>query len=520
MLVRDPAKRAGLDFLADDAWINEGCPDSPIERDVSSAPVGEDEEIIQAMLRKFPPMERETLLHSLRQNLYDDISAIYYLMYYQKQAKGGEMSPDSATGPMMLQSASPGIAATPEVDLPPLPGKDKEMSIGADMAAAAKTGKGGKKPSSPSPSFASLPEGPAPVTPQPSASTPVIQHSSPSQPSARVGAPNLMARIDEDAVLVEEPEQEGSQAPVLQAAPVPTRPNVVAIPVDSRSSRRRRFTVGGEAEVAKLAAEDEDRVHIGANGPEAADLLRRLQTLQREQQMQAQAQSAEEDRGRLRGTKEMPSHPVSMTKMPIPTPIATIMRKMDTQTSAQPISPTEAEKAAAAAAAAAAKPKSTISGFFRSHLRRQSDNPASTIASSQTGYNESTYYTATMIADVNALSISSNAGTNAGSYASMDPNDDKPRSLRFTFNSSTTSSKVPEDIVREVMLACDRTGMSYRPLGKYLLECTAIAAEPGMEDEGGAVGSDRVKFEVEICKLPRLKNLVRWRKTCFLRSLT
>jgi MAP/microtubule affinity-regulating kinase len=498
MLVRDPAKRSTLEFLSDDTWINEGYPDSPVERDLSSAPVEEDEEIIAAILRKLPPMERETLLQSLRQNMYDDISAIYYLMYYEKQAKGADfrLSPDTATGPQLLPAADAGA------DLPPLPTSDargdKEMSIGSDQV---KQGKAKNKPTSPSPSFASLPE-PAPQQP--------VQHAA-TAPAAPTRPANPMARIDEDTVLHDEPEHEEEQgassatdaAPETAKQPIPVRPNVVAIPVDSRNARRRRFTVGGEAEVQKLA-DDEDRIRGAANGPaEAAELLRRLQTLQREQQMQALAQGTEDDRRGLRGRGDAPTHPVSMIKVPQRSstsgPPDAGPGNLDAQSAAQPISPTETDKSS--------KPRSAISGFFRTHLRRQSDNPGGASASAAT---DSTYYTAAMIADVNAMSIST-TGSAAGptaSYSSVDPNDDKPRSLRFTFNSSTTSSKHPDEIVREVIYGCDRTGMTYRPLGKYLVEVTAMAAEPDTESEGGAVGADAVKFEVEVCKLPRLKNLV------------
>lgn len=517
MLVRDPAKRSSLEFLADDTWINEGCSDSPIVRDMSSAPVEEDEEIISAMIRKFPPMERETLLQSLRQNLYDDISAIYYLMYFEKQARGADfkLSPDTATGPQLLPPApanAPTVAPTKASDvdanLPPLPSLgDKDASTGPD-AAAAKAAKS-KKPTSPSPSFASLPEGgQAPPT--------VVQHA-PTAPAAPTRPANPMARIDEDAVLHSEPDHEedsavpaGSTITGEGRPAVPIRPNVVTMPVDSRSARRRRFTVGGEAEVARLA-EAEERTQGANNGAEAAELLRKLQNLQREQQLQAQAEA--EESKKLKNKPEVSMmHPASMSKMPQKSPVSagqdaghgSANRKLDAaQSSVQPISPNDSEKS---------KPRSTISGFIRSHLRRQSDNPGSTTSNavvSQSGYNDSTYYTATMIAEVNALSIStanSTAPATGGSFTSFD--DDKPRSLRFTFNSNTTSSKLPDEIVREVMLACDKTGMTFRPLGKYLLECTVVAAEPGAEGEGGAVGSDIVKFEVEVCKLPRLKNLV------------
>ncbi|KAI9316126.1 KA1 domain/Ssp2 C-terminal domain-containing protein, partial [Obelidium mucronatum] len=71
----------------------------------------------------------------------------------------------------------------------------------------------------------------------------------------------------------------------------------------------------------------------------------------------------------------------------------------------------------------------------------------------------------------------------------------KPRSLRFTFNSNTTSSKQPDDIIAEVVAACGKLNITHTVVTRYLLECT-FTGKP-----------EPVKFEMEVCKLPRLKSL-------------
>jgi len=71
----------------------------------------------------------------------------------------------------------------------------------------------------------------------------------------------------------------------------------------------------------------------------------------------------------------------------------------------------------------------------------------------------------------------------------------KPRSLRFTFNSNSTSTKQPDEIVRNVLHACKGLNISHKLVARYLIECNI----PDKED---------LKFEVEICKLPRLNNMV------------
>lgn len=74
----------------------------------------------------------------------------------------------------------------------------------------------------------------------------------------------------------------------------------------------------------------------------------------------------------------------------------------------------------------------------------------------------------------------------------------KPRSLRFTFNSNTTSSKPPDEIMLAVIKICNNKSITHRLQSRYLLECTFGQT---------SIGKEPVKFEVEVCKLPRLNNL-------------
>jgi MAP/microtubule affinity-regulating kinase len=84
-LVRDPARRASLEILVDDPWVNESYDQSPILTDISTS-VAEDETIIRYIEQKHK-LDRESILQAIRENIYNDVSAIYYMMFFEKQAK-------------------------------------------------------------------------------------------------------------------------------------------------------------------------------------------------------------------------------------------------------------------------------------------------------------------------------------------------------------------------------------------------------------------------------------------------
>ncbi|RKP00067.1 hypothetical protein CXG81DRAFT_13670 [Caulochytrium protostelioides] len=79
--------------------------------------------------------------------------------------------------------------------------------------------------------------------------------------------------------------------------------------------------------------------------------------------------------------------------------------------------------------------------------------------------------------------------------------DNKPRSLRFTFNSNTTSSRPPEEIIKAVVALATRHRFAFKTVTPYQLEC--VWSNPAAQVEK----PEPVKFEIEVCKLPRLKNL-------------
>lgn len=77
----------------------------------------------------------------------------------------------------------------------------------------------------------------------------------------------------------------------------------------------------------------------------------------------------------------------------------------------------------------------------------------------------------------------------------------KPRSLHFTWSMKTTSAKEAEDVLQEVIRVLRLKGVAFEQREHFLLLCFY---------NGGGSG---VQFEVEVCKLPRVKlNGVRFKR--------
>ncbi len=118
--------------------------------------------------------------------------------------------------------------------------------------------------------------------------------------------------------------------------------------------------------------------------------------------------------------------------------------------------------------------RASMIGVFRNPLRRLSELP---------GTNESS-----------GITSAGGSNTAASQQTTNSVHDEKPRSLRFTFNSNTTSTKQPDILVQEVLQACTEHSVKALTASRYVVEC--------VWNEGK--DKDEVKFDVEVCELPRL----------------
>ena len=367
-LVRDPLRRAGLEIVIDDGWINEAYGDSPINTDLSEK-VDEDATIIKLMETKYQ-VQREDVIKSLREDLYNDIGATYYLLYHEKEVRSqvqaevdrGEITA-SPFGSISSPSASPSVSSS----------------------RAAK----GNSPS-----------------------------------GSGTGSRSGMGRIDEDGAGAG---PDGSKTPSQKA----------------KSSRRRRVTVSGENE-----RPDDSSPTDSPKTPKREEKESRHKKLTGDGQEMKNGSKTEVNKA-----EQSPSSPSG----------GRVERKRN----------------------------NTIVGILRDRIRRPSELISAISPSSDKGNMD--------LIKSGTLSGSGTVDSNQGSIIAMKPGEEnKPRSLRFTFNSNTTSTKPPDDIVQEICRGCNKMAVTFKIVSKYLLECNW---------NNPVSGKETTKFEIEVCKLPRLNNL-------------
>lgn len=406
--MRDPAKRASLDILIDDLWLNEGFSTSPITAQVTEQLVVEDSLVISIMETKFS-VDRETLLKGLRENVWDDVMAIYFLLYNLK-LQHGEGSVIKIGDQMRIRNGFSMNALV--ADNNPVTGASGEITA-VDQAVPGST-------------VNSIIKATSPIT-----------------------------RIDEES------------SDDAQSQPnVPIPPIQLRVHAQNGTPARRRYTVGDDTGVKQLATDLNEQ-----------NLLAELEKLQVQPPpppsviASAPKPSAADD--------APPQHTAHELQAP------TRGRRFSISTNHTKNTEIAENRDAEVVVPRQPKPQLVPSSRNRrntifSNSAAYPDNPVEVKATGEP-------------ADETVATYGSNSS--AGSTISAD----KPRSLRFTFNSKTTSSKQPDQIITEIQQACQLLKISARAISRFIVEC--ISSTPGQEE------SDAVVVEVEVCKLPRLKNL-------------
>jgi MAP/microtubule affinity-regulating kinase len=282
----------------------------------------------------------------------------------------------------------------------------------------------------------------------------------PDSAAAPAGAPRRKSNINQEPKFPPPASSAGAaKVPTAETSAAPqARPTVA-------TKRQRRFTVSGDAEMQKIAdAQKEDQ-----------ELLSKLKNMQ-----VGQAAEAIPDTNPSQATQA--TQQAAHTDAVVPRNKAVndnarqrrISVAVPHENYVQPL-PDKAPEPKKDAAPAQEKPKvekrkSAIAGFLKLSRKGGEDGEDVPRTSNET--------------------VDEPVGSD----------DQKPRSLRFTFASNTTSSKSPDQMIQDILNSAAKNVFKTRTNTRYLVEVTA-------QPPNDLPGAEVIKIEVEVCKLPRLKNL-------------
>ncbi|KAJ3210043.1 MAP/microtubule affinity-regulating kinase 3 [Entophlyctis luteolus] len=426
-LVRDPFKRSSLDILSDDIWINEGYTpsESPFAGDLG-VPLTEDEDVIKTLETKHN-IDRETILVSLRENKYDDVAAIYYIVYFEKNSRSRrntELSPSVPT----INTGNTGSASST--------GNSPPVASPVETVHSA---------------MAALPSVQPVIATNTGTTAPTSQHAS---------------KFEEET---------GTD----EVAPLPQlRPKVTAARLAETS--KRRITVGSEADAQKydVTSAESPGTATGNQPVVIEETLATVHAVPAVSRLNNAAVGSKEASPEESITNTSGPRQRAQTAHPTAIVTASILQSSATAANAED--------------SVAKKRGESIVGMIRNvgmNIRRRSEISTGAVE-------KSVVAVATTLQTPNEGSEST-AGDLTESQMGIPRGDDanKPRSLRFTFNSNTTSSKSPDEIITEIVSACAKLSITHVIVTRYLMECVWTK------------GQEAVKFEIEVCKLPRLKSL-------------
>lgn len=449
LLVLDPSKRATLDQVKQDKWFNDGFEDKDLPKYTAAQLSEAEEEIVMKELENIG-LDREAVKKSLRDNVYDHLAATYYLIadknYRKSKKEGGADEGEAAAGNATDAATKSGLTvpavAGAASSAPSTPGKQRASKN--NMSAIHEEGHGGREQEASAPAATPLT---LPSVNAPAASTSTA-NALPTAANAAAPAPQTTNYA-----------QQSVESAILAAR--------------STSRRARAATVSSPMGVAELRQETAASRPGNAAAPSAVPSKTSLAAAS------ATGPSAITAGGAAEQQEASKPQPITSAAGP-PAAAATLPAVAATPAGAAPIPDI---------AANSQRQRQEVTASARSRSRTvDSAIPVTAVqdVDASDGVNESEDV---LEEDEEGANADGSATSISEKVKARFRKSKEPRSLRFTFSVSTTSTKEPDALLAEVTRALTDANVKFETHGFLII---------GTAPDGGVV------FEVEVCKLPRL----------------